>query len=713
MTVPAQTPVSNHVGNGVTTAFAYGFKLLDEDDIAVSVDSVVKTLGVDYTVSGVDVESGGTVTFTTAPSSLSAVALVRQVAINRLTDYQYSGDFESPTVNRDFDRIVMMLQDSSLALANTLRFPSGDESDGFLPVAALRALKVLGFDAEGNIVLSPTLAGDATALALALASSSTPFQGAEMVGFNSALTYTPGSVGSHFNSLASQTDATQGTTLLGYKINATGGTGRSLASKLREFVSVKDFGAVGDGVADDTTAFQNAFNAANNVYVPSGTYKLTAGLTVTNRNFSLFGAGKSGTKLLWTSAVAAGISVVSNTGLGGANRFPFAIRDLTLSAGVANAGVALALTYTIAAPGFVYTGINSISLDNVDIRGDDYFGASALYWTTGMRLVNTGSVQAKKLCIIGKQGVAGTYGIQIEATNGPNTAFFFNDLAITWVENGVDILNNTGGLYTVEGLYFSDFEIVGCDRGMFMRGGPVHALRLANGHINGETAAIQYDASARNSTTFGMSNCYVQVANLFSGTFKTGSVVSLDRVHYSQIQGCYISGKPAPFTVAQNGVALLSSDRCTIDGCTLVDLNGTGVIIGTNGVDGECISTRAGSGNTFQNVNTESTVSGTTNGSAGVLRSGTGWQTSAHGITEQWGSAVVTLNGSGDANIVLPKTFPNALFTAVVCNGDPTASGSAVFSVNQSASTTSNINFSVRPNPGAVAVRAQFLAKGH
>lgn len=713
MTVPAQTPVSNHIGNGVTTTFPYTFLLFSESDLSVTVDNVAKVLGIDYTVTGLDEVTGGNVIFTTPPPAASSVALLRQVVIKRENDYQYSGDFQSPTVNRDFDRLVMMIQDSGIAVANALRFPPGDASDGFLPVAGLRALKVLGFDAEGNIVLSPTLAGDATALALELASSTTPFQGAEMVGFNSALTYTPGSVGSHFNSLASLSDAAKGAALLGYKINATGGVGRTLATKLREFVSVKDFGAVGDGVADDTAAFQAAFNAANNVFVPSGTYKLTAGLTVTNKSFALIGAGKSGTKLLWTSAVAAGISVVSNTGLGGSNRFPFAIRDLTLSAGVANAGTALLLTYTIPASGFVYTGINSISLDNVDIRGDDYFSTSLMYWTTGARLVNTGSVQSSKLCIIGKQGATGTRGIHIEATNGPNTAFFFNDLAVTWVETGIDIHNNTGGAYTIEGLYLSDFELVGCDRGIFARGGPVHALRLANGHVNGETAAIQYDASALGSTTFGMTNCYVQVANLFSGTFKAGSVVALDRVHYSQIQGCYISGKPAPFTVAQNGVAILSSDRCSIDGCTFVDLNGTGVIIGSNGVNGDCILTRAGEMNTFRDVNIEVQVSGTTNGGARALRSGSGLETSGKGITEQWGSAVVTLNASGDANITLPEPFPNAMFAAVICNGDPTASGSAVFSVNHAASTASVINFSVRPNPGAVAVRAQFFAKGH
>lgn len=62
-----------------------------------------------------------------------------------------------------------------------------------------------------------------------------------------------------------------------------GSVARSGQSKFQEMISVKDFGAVGDGTTDDTAAIQAAFNYANNatlwpaalnpsVYLPKGTY---------------------------------------------------------------------------------------------------------------------------------------------------------------------------------------------------------------------------------------------------------------------------------------------------------------------------------------------------------------------------------------------------------------------------------------------------------
>jgi hypothetical protein len=81
--------------------------------------------------------------------------------------------------------------------------------------------------------------------------------------------------------LASTSDVTLGSALVGYKrYGAAGATGTTVYRKLRDLVLPSDFGAVGDGVADDTAALSNALNSG---YVIDGggyTYRVTSEITV-------------------------------------------------------------------------------------------------------------------------------------------------------------------------------------------------------------------------------------------------------------------------------------------------------------------------------------------------------------------------------------------------------------------------------------------------
>lgn len=79
--------------------------------------------------------------------------------------------------------------------------------------------------------------------------------------------------------------------LVTYDPPFTGAVAETVAAKLAQTVSVKDFGAVGDGVTDDTAAIQAAIDAANSVYFPAGTY-LTNTVTLAS-NTHLHGDGAS------------------------------------------------------------------------------------------------------------------------------------------------------------------------------------------------------------------------------------------------------------------------------------------------------------------------------------------------------------------------------------------------------------------------------------
>jgi hypothetical protein len=70
-------------------------------------------------------------------------------------------------------------------------------------------------------------------------------------------------------------------------VTATGSTTpRTLANRFADIVNVKDFGAEGNGIADDTAAIQAAINSLPNkggtIFIPSGVYKVTSTITVGN-----------------------------------------------------------------------------------------------------------------------------------------------------------------------------------------------------------------------------------------------------------------------------------------------------------------------------------------------------------------------------------------------------------------------------------------------
>lgn len=74
--------------------------------------------------------------------------------------------------------------------------------------------------------------------------------------------------------------ASSGASLVGFIQSGAGPVARTVQSKLRDFISVKDFSAVGNGIADDTVAIQSAINYASQngirtVYFPSGTYNFS------------------------------------------------------------------------------------------------------------------------------------------------------------------------------------------------------------------------------------------------------------------------------------------------------------------------------------------------------------------------------------------------------------------------------------------------------
>lgn len=87
-----------------------------------------------------------------------------------------------------------------------------------------------------------------------------------------------------FDNLGSSSGASK----VGFLQVGSGATARTVQSKLRDMVSVKDFGAVGDGVTDDTAAIQAAIDSGEDIFFPAGSY--ACGPLIQSANFQRFHA---------------------------------------------------------------------------------------------------------------------------------------------------------------------------------------------------------------------------------------------------------------------------------------------------------------------------------------------------------------------------------------------------------------------------------------
>jgi hypothetical protein len=91
-----------------------------------------------------------------------------------------------------------------------------------------------------------------------------------------------------------------------------GAVTRTAQAKMRDIVSVKDFGAVGDGVADDTVAIQAAAAAISatggTLYIPKGTYFITGFFNISGSNVRITGDGM-GASVIKVGAWVDGIRV--------------------------------------------------------------------------------------------------------------------------------------------------------------------------------------------------------------------------------------------------------------------------------------------------------------------------------------------------------------------------------------------------------------------
>ena len=139
-----------------------------------------------------------------------------------------------------------------------------------------------------------------------------------------AFTGFKGQVG-HVSDLAGN----DGSDWIGFDPDGIGAVARSAQDKMRDAISAKDFGAVGDGVTNDTVALKAFFDACiatgQSGHIPAGSYLVTAGQLVFDCNFvnvpwpQITTDGYESVKLLRADATDAPvISITNGTATGAA-----------------------------------------------------------------------------------------------------------------------------------------------------------------------------------------------------------------------------------------------------------------------------------------------------------------------------------------------------------------------------------------------------------
>jgi hypothetical protein len=141
--------------------------------------------------------------------------------------------------------------------------------------------------------------------------------------------------------------------------------------------NVKDHGAIGNDIHDDTTSIQAAINAANTagggiVFVPKGIYKITAEL-IAYTHVMIVGAG-SGAKSGSGDGLGTGVSVIHQTntgsnGISGLDVFDFKLRDITFRGPGSGIGTGMALLRSF------HGDSRYVSLSNVVF---EYFGQDGI-----------------------------------------------------------------------------------------------------------------------------------------------------------------------------------------------------------------------------------------------------------------------------------------------------------------------------------------------
>jgi hypothetical protein len=156
MTVAAIVPRNDYTGTGSVDTYAYGFKILDQDDLLVVVadtDGLEETLtiGVDYTVTGVGLANGGNVVLTSDLTLNYHLTILQNVAIEQETSIRNDSEYYASIHEDTFDTSRRIDQQVAEMLQRAILFKKTSTTTGIF-ISDIVAESVLMSNVAGDEV---------------------------------------------------------------------------------------------------------------------------------------------------------------------------------------------------------------------------------------------------------------------------------------------------------------------------------------------------------------------------------------------------------------------------------------------------------------------------------------------------------------------------------------------------------------------------------
>ena len=324
----------------------------------------------------------------------------------------------------------------------------------------------------------PALTGDVTTAAGSLATSLSPgvVTAAKLAAGAAAtnLGFTPLNPNNNLSDLANRATARANLgAAVAYGLATLDASGELTASQTPRSltspgpVTPEMYGAVGDGVADDTTPVQNALMSGRAVYLPNK-YRLTSATSLTpSGGLRVYGDGqKSQLKL---SGAATNLQItIDYSGDYASQNNQVVLRDFAVVETTANASHAMVSILGAGSSSFVGMAADTLVMDNVSFLGDGTGYAPHALLLQDVRLIRV-SISAHG-CVggtAGAGGAAGSAAIYFASSvqsggNAPGLLHFHRclliggDCGIMFVASGA-----TAGAQDPQGVWITDCGIVG------------------------------------------------------------------------------------------------------------------------------------------------------------------------------------------------------------------------------------------------------------